>query len=449
MNRLYLASLCAVGALCLSPVAAGCASQENASAKEEAVEELNVEDRYDIPEGTHLAWVDFGEEPMQVAYEVDNGDAVWQGDIVLGDADEVAEASALYEENPDDPGFRSALAHTQGWPNGTIPYEIVVIGTLRDRVEDAIDDWNDQSLIQFVPRDTSNPFQKFVRFTWQPAGSNSTCSSPLGMQFGIGAQEVRLTTACGKSAILHEIGHSVGLFHEHSRTDRDSHISINWANVPAGKESQYYTYLFSGVTGLNFGAYDINSIMHYDSFMGASLANDSSVPVMVRTGCAPFDTSTGCTFFASNTLTDLDLAGVTRQVTGAPPTFKLRNEWRDLCLRPFGASRSPGARVHLSSCSNTSSRRWYTWRPPGTTRDVFVNEYSRHCLGVDENDDMLQVPCTAEFSHLFWTTTTGAGYGDRLRRMDDRCVRASTSGDRAFLSATCNNTPTRRWFRDL
>lgn len=210
--------------------------------------------------------------------------------------------------NPEDPGHRSALAHMQGWPNGKIPYEIVVIGTLRTWVVQAIDDWNEQSLIQFVPRDPSNPFEKSVRFTWQPVGSNSTCSSPLGMQPGIGAQEVRLTSACGVASIRHEIGHAVGLFHEHSRTDRDEHISINWANVAPGKESQFYTYLFSGVVGMDFGPYDIESIMHYDSYMGASLVDDTSVPVMMHRGCQPFSTDPECTFSASNVLTDWDLA---------------------------------------------------------------------------------------------------------------------------------------------
>lgn len=446
MNQHYFASLCAGGALSFSLLASGCSSEEGDSA--ETAAELNVEDRYDIPEETHLAWVDFGGEPVQVAYEVDNGDALWQGDILLGNAQEVEEASAAYEANPDDIVHRSALAHLAAWPNGTVPYEIVVIGTLRNRVEQAIDDWNEQSLVQLVPRDPSNPFEKYVRFTWQPVGSNSSCSSPLGMQPGVGAQEIRLTGVCGVGAVRHEIGHAVGLLHEHSRTDRDDHISINWANVAQGKESQFYTYVLRGIAGIDWGPYDIDSLMHYGSFMGATLVNDTSVPVMVHTGCQPFSTTPECTFASPNVLSDWDIAGVTRQVTGAPPTFRLRNQWRNLCLRPFNAGRTPGTRVHLSSCSNTSSRRWYTWRPPGSTRDVFVNERSRHCLGVDDDNDMMLVPCTAEFSHLFWTTASGSGNGDRLRRSDNRCVRADTTGDRAFLSATCSNTPTRRWYRD-
>ncbi len=408
---------------------------------------LDVDERFDIPEGTELAWVDFGGGPTKVAYEIENGEALWQGDIVLGDADDIAQASADYESQPDDTEFRAAIAHLGSWPNGVIPYQIDVGGTLRNRVEDAIDDWNDQTVVRLEPRDPTNPFQRYVRFTTDGAEAG-VCKSALGMQPGFGAQNITLSTGCSTGNIRHEIGHAVGMFHEHGRTDRDDSVAVNWANIHWWKHSQYYTYLVSGVVGLDFGPYDVGSIMHYSSFSSSVHAIDPSRPVMVRDGCNLNSTTNACTFSSSTTLSDYDIAGVTRQVTGAPGTFRLRNEWTDQCLRPLSASRDPGTPVRQSSCSNTSSRRWYTWQPPGTSTRLIVNERSRHCLGVDDDDNMVLVHCTADADHRYALTPTGAGYGERLIRGGSRCVRASTSSSNAYLSTSCNNTPTRRWFRD-
>lgn len=413
----------------------------------EDVANLDVDERFDVPEGTDLAWVDFGAGPIKIAYEVVDGEALWQGDIVLGDAEDVARASAEYEADPEDVEFRSAIAHLAAWPNGVIPYEIDVTGSLRDRVEDAIDYWNEGTLVKLEPRDPNNWLQRYVRFTTDGAEAG-VCKSALGMQPGFGAQDITLNSGCSAGNIRHEIGHAVGLFHEHGRTDRDNSIAVNFGNIHWWKHSQYYTYVLNGFVGMDFGPYDLSSIMHYGSFSNSAHAINPSLPVMVRDECSLTSTSPSCTFSSTSVLSDLDKAGVTRQVTGAPATFKLRNEWTDQCLRPLNAASAPGTRVQQASCSNTSSRRWYTWSPPGSNAHVLVNELSRNCLGVDGSNNLVLVSCTADPSQLYTVLPTGGSYGDRITRGGTRCVRASHEDSNAFLSSTCNNTPTRRWYRD-
>jgi hypothetical protein len=66
--------------------------------------------------------------------------------------------------------------------------------------------------------------------------------------------------AFSKGNLMHEIGHAVGLFHEHQRSDRAGFIMVKTANIEPSKLSD-----FDIVNGeLSLGTYDCGSIMHYD-----------------------------------------------------------------------------------------------------------------------------------------------------------------------------------------
>ena len=58
-------------------------------------------------------------------------------------------------------------------------------------------------------------------------------------------------------SVIHEIGHSVGYFHE-QRPDRDQLMDIRAENIEAGKERNFE--IQQG--GIILGPYDYGSIMH-------------------------------------------------------------------------------------------------------------------------------------------------------------------------------------------
>ncbi|VDI47341.1 Hypothetical predicted protein, partial [Mytilus galloprovincialis] len=40
--------------------------------------------------------------------------------------------------------------------------------------------------------------------------------------------------------IIHEMMHAIGSWHEQSRQDRDSYMTVIWDNIPEGAKSNYY-----------------------------------------------------------------------------------------------------------------------------------------------------------------------------------------------------------------
>lgn len=58
----------------------------------------------------------------------------------------------------------------------------------------------------------------------------------------------------------HEIGHALGLWHEHSRPDRDNFVKVNTGNVAAGGLGNFRKIRSADHFGVT---YDFGSVMHY------------------------------------------------------------------------------------------------------------------------------------------------------------------------------------------
>ncbi len=195
---------------------------------------------------------------QEVPYEVVDGLAVYGGDMVLGTVEEVvARYGAKRSRKLSTAGWpeRRDLSVARDeylWPNGVIPY--VIDSRFNEkglrRIRTAIAEWNTETVINLVERTTEFDYVRFV-----PGGSR--CASMVGRVGG--EQRILLKDAdgCSVSSTIHEIGHAVGLLHEHQRLDRWRYVTVSETQRFGPRWRQYRPLLPSS------RSYDYASVMHY------------------------------------------------------------------------------------------------------------------------------------------------------------------------------------------
>ena len=217
-----------------------------------------------------------------------------------------------------------------------------------------------------------------------------------------GRQVMNIFSWTYKYIIAHEIGHALGLIHEHQRSGRDSYVTINYANMQSG-----YEYAFNIIGSTNYGTYDFDSVMHYDD-------------CAVSTDCPPGYTC-DCTH---------------RTITVPPPNA----QWQGLI----------GQRTHLSQLDASGMAQRYGAQPQGapvviTDPATYVASFSAKLNGsVDPNGLSTTV-------YLQYGTTTGYGLttvphtktGNAPQSVSARISGLSSSTTYHFQTVASNSAGTR------
>ena len=185
-----------------------------------------------------------------VTYAVSDGNAVVEGDIIVGSAADI-----------ETPGL-AINYKSQLWPavNGVyqVPY---VIQSGSANLTQAISAFNNTfaGLIQFVARTSQSNYVNIDVTSGFYAGEGY---SWVGMKGG--EQQLTCSTSCAVTTFLHEMGHTIGLLHEHQRPDRNTFIEFNQANADLPNVANNFTFFTYDYQVI--GLYDYASVMHYPPF---------------------------------------------------------------------------------------------------------------------------------------------------------------------------------------
>jgi hypothetical protein len=152
-----------------------------------------------------------------------------------------------------------AISGTQYlWPGRIIPYVIDPQVPDPASVEAAIVHWNQTNIVRFVERAGEVDYVLVTR-------ADGTATSDIGHR-GNGEQRVSLADNCPVGSIIHEFGHTLGLWHEHCRHKRDDFVDVLLDQIA---EESLLNFTIDAVGDkpmptFNLGDYDFGSIMHYE-----------------------------------------------------------------------------------------------------------------------------------------------------------------------------------------
>lgn len=188
-------------------------------------------------------------------------------------------------------GIRIPKMSVKKWPNKIVYYTYQSGFIPRESVNTAIEYIQRMTNLEFKMKASTT--EGYIYF--QNATSN--ISSSIG--YTGSKQNINLTSNTGSGVALHEICHTLGLMHEHCRSDRDNYITIKWDNI---KESTKANFAIITSNYENEGNFDFNSVMMYGSMASSNSAINATLPVLTK--------KDGTTVTPSRSLSSGDLAAL-------------------------------------------------------------------------------------------------------------------------------------------
>lgn len=238
-------------------------------------------------------------------------------------------------------GYPGRFGNGTLWDDAILPYEVDDSFCCREAVEEVRRYLDRNTIVQLVPRDGHENYVRFVN-----AEPFTTSRTELGKQPG--RNEVRIQgfrydgvptpLESRVLSIKHELGHELGLIHEHMRSDRDQFIARN-SSCNSDGVFEYLRDVWIDVGNVAFTEnaaelltpYDFASAMHYDFV--TELSDGSTCNAWVRKDTCTGDdpTAADCEAdFVGGDYTDRDIEGIHKIYAAVPGAASFLPEPREV-----------------------------------------------------------------------------------------------------------------------
>uniref|UniRef100_A0A914W1I0 Metalloendopeptidase n=1 Tax=Plectus sambesii TaxID=2011161 RepID=A0A914W1I0_9BILA len=150
---------------------------------------------------------------------------------------------------------REGITRKATWENGVIPFTIDRRAFDQHQISiinAAMADIQAKTCVRFREKTAED-------FRWLRIIDGGDCFSYVGRQSNAGGQDLSFGPDCfwgTGGTIRHELMHTLGFYHEQSRTDRDNHIRIEWDNIEDSEVVSKLKSYFCAPEGRAIGSFD-------------------------------------------------------------------------------------------------------------------------------------------------------------------------------------------------
>src|ERR1700676_4763557 len=127
-------------------------------------------------------------------------------------------AASLFAGWSADAGFYSNTISPGNvpWPGGTVPYmmDSAMSAAQQQTYLNALREWELTGNVHFIPRTSET---QYILFKYNPSGFDQVSGSN---------PQIVEVSSLTRAQICHEMGHSFGLLHEHTRADQGTNVNV-------------------------------------------------------------------------------------------------------------------------------------------------------------------------------------------------------------------------------